>query len=202
MSEELSSSSRMHTWNLVPLPPDIPPVTCKWVYKIKTHSDGSIARYKAHLVAQGISKKYGLDYEETFALVAKMTYVRTLIFVATIHMWPLFQLEVKNAFLHGHLSEHMNMEPPPGISHPPNHVCLLRRALYGLKQAPRAWFERFTSIMLSAGFVHSEHDSAMFVKASTHSHVIVFLYVDDMIITGDDSRLIQQTKDLFNPILT
>ena len=77
MSEELSSSSRMHTWNLVPLPPDITPVTCKWVYKIKTHSDGSIARYKARLVAQEFSQEYGLNYEETFALVAKITSVRT-----------------------------------------------------------------------------------------------------------------------------
>ena len=111
-------------------------VGCKWVFKIKTRSDGSIERYKARLVAKGFTQEYGIDYEETFAPVARLLSVRTLLAVATSRQWKLFQMDVKNVFLNGDLSEEVYMQPPPGLSHPPDKVCQLRRALYGLKQAP------------------------------------------------------------------
>ena len=111
-------------------------VGCKWIYKIKTRSDGSIKRYKARLVAKGFTQEYGIDYEETFAPVALISSVRALLAVAAASKWDLFQMDVKNAFLNGDLSEEVYMQPPPGLSVESNKVYHLRRALYGLKQAP------------------------------------------------------------------
>ena len=120
-------------------------VDCKWIYKIKTHSDGSIERYKACLVTKGFTQEYGIDYEETFAPVARISYIRAILAVAAASKWDLFQMNVKNAFLNGDLSEEVYMQPPPGLSVESNKVCHLQRALYGLKQAPRAWFAKFSS---------------------------------------------------------
>jgi len=100
----------------------------------------------------GFSQQYGMDYEETFAPMAKMTTIRTLIAVASIRQWLISQMDVKNAFLNGELQEEVYMEPPPGVSHNPGEVCKLKNALYGLKQAPRAWFEKFTTVITSLGF--------------------------------------------------
>nr|GEZ09010.1 Gag-Pol polyprotein [Tanacetum cinerariifolium] len=124
--------------------PDYSSLLCKrtigsrLVYKIKTKSNGSIERYEACLVAKGYAQEYGMDYKETFAPVAKMTTVRTLIAVASSCKWKIFQLDVKNAFLNGDLNEEAFMKQPTGVSHKPGLVCKLRKAFYGLKQAPRA----------------------------------------------------------------
>jgi hypothetical protein len=140
MIDELAALERTGTWDIVPLPSHVVPITCKWVFKVKTKSDGSIERYKARLVARGFQQTQGLDYAETFAPVAHMATVRTLIAVATSSSWTISQIYVKNAFLNGDLQQ-VYMHPPPGVDTPSGHVCRLRRALYGLKQAPRAWFE-------------------------------------------------------------
>ena len=110
-------------------------VGCKWIYKIKTRSNGSIECYKARLVAKGFTQDYGIDYEETFAPVARISSVRALLAVAATSRWDLFQMDVKNAFLDGELSEEVYMHPPSGLSVDSNKVCHLRCALYGLKQA-------------------------------------------------------------------
>uniref|UniRef100_A0A2N9FCF5 Reverse transcriptase Ty1/copia-type domain-containing protein n=1 Tax=Fagus sylvatica TaxID=28930 RepID=A0A2N9FCF5_FAGSY len=145
MIEELDALSRNRTWDLVDLPPEKSVVGCKWVFKIKTRSNGSIERYKARLIAKGFTQEYDIDYEETFAPVAHLSSVRTLLTVAASRQWKLFQMDIKNAFLNGDLSEEVYMQPPPGLSHPPDKVCRFRRALYGLKQAPRDWFAKFSS---------------------------------------------------------
>jgi hypothetical protein len=133
MIDELAALERTGTWDIVPLPSHVVPITCKWVFKIKTKSDGSIERYKARLVARGFQRTQGLDCNETFAPVAHMTTVRTLIAVAASSSWTISQMDVKNAFLNGDLREEVYMHPPPGVDTPSGHVCPLRRALYGLK---------------------------------------------------------------------
>uniref|UniRef100_A0A2N9EKA6 Integrase catalytic domain-containing protein n=1 Tax=Fagus sylvatica TaxID=28930 RepID=A0A2N9EKA6_FAGSY len=185
---------KTRTWDLVDLPPEKSVVGCKWVFKIKTRSDGSIERYKARLVAKGFTQEYGIDYEETFAPVARLSSVRTLLAIAASRQWKLFQMDVKNAFLNGDLSEEVYMQPPPGLSHPPDKVCRLRRAFYGLKQAPRAWFAKFSSTVSRLGFSISSYDSALFLRRTGKGTILLLLYVDDMIIIGDDLSGIQELK--------
>ena len=161
-------------------------VGCKWIYKIKTHSDGSIERYKARLIAKGFTQEYGIDYEEIFAPVACISSVRALLAVAATNKWDLFQMDVKNVFLNGDLSEEFYMQPPPGLSVESNKVCHLRRALYGLKQAPRVWFAKFSSTISCLGYIASHYDSALFLRRTDKGTILLLLYVDDMIITDDD----------------
>ncbi|WVZ63910.1 LOW QUALITY PROTEIN: hypothetical protein U9M48_013504 [Paspalum notatum var. saurae] len=186
--DELAALDRIGTWDLVPLPSQIVPITSKWVFKIKTKSDGSIERYKARLVARGFQQTQGQDYDDTFAPVAHMTTIRTLIAVAAASSWTISQMDVKNAFLH------VYMHPPPGVDVPLGYVCRRHRALYGLKQAPRAWFEWFASVIQAAGFSPSDHDPALFVHLSSRGRTLLLLYVDDMLITGDDPDHISHVK--------
>jgi len=189
MVEEIAALERTGTWDLVPIPAHVRPITCKWVYKVKTRSDGSLERYKARLVACGFQQEHGRDYDETFAPVAHMTTVRTLLAVASVREWSISQLDVKNAFLNGELREEVYMQPPPGYSIPEGMVYRLRRSLYGLKQAPRAWFQHFASVVTAASFSASTHDPALFVHTFSRGRTLLLLYVDDMIITGDDPQL-------------
>ena len=119
MKEELDALHKTGTVDLADLPFGKSAIGCKWVYKIKTRSDGIVDRYKARLVARGFTQEYGIDYEETFAPMARLSFVRTLIAVSTARKWPLFQMDVKNVFLNGELSEEVYMKLPPGYSHPP-----------------------------------------------------------------------------------
>ncbi|KAJ9554596.1 hypothetical protein OSB04_018641 [Centaurea solstitialis] len=144
--------------------------------------------------AQTWDSKYDIDYEETFASVARVTSVRILLVIAATKHWPLFQMDVKNAFLNGDLSEEVYMTPPPGVSLPPGHVFRLREALYVLKQAPRPWFEKFGNTVLSLGFSVSNYDSGLFTRTTDSGTIILLLYVDDMIITGSDTSGITHLK--------
>ena len=130
MKEELDALTKSHTWDLVTLLPRQSVVGCKWIYKIKTHFDGSIEHYKARLIAKVFTQEYEIDYEETFALVARISSVHALLAVAAASKWDLFQMDVKNAFLNGELSEEVYMQPPPSLSVDSNKVCHLRCALY------------------------------------------------------------------------
>ncbi|CAM8977287.1 unnamed protein product [Rhodiola kirilowii] len=136
MAEELTAFEQTGTWEVVSLPSHVPSITCKWIYIVKTRSDGSLERYKARLVARGFQQEYGRDYDETF-VPAHMTTIRTLLTVASVREWSISQLDVKNAFLNGELREEVYMRPPLGYSIPNGIVFHLRRSLYGLKQAPR-----------------------------------------------------------------
>ncbi len=162
---------------------------------MKLRSDGTLDRYKARLVALGNRQEYGVDYEETFAPMAKMTTIRTVLAIAASQGWSLHQMDVKNAFLHGDLKEDIYMTPPPGLfSSHTMEVCKLNRSLYGLKQAPRAWFEKFRSTLLQFEFVQSQYDSSLFLRKTSTGIVLLLIYVDDIVITGTDSLLITQLQ--------
>ncbi|WVZ72432.1 hypothetical protein U9M48_020896 [Paspalum notatum var. saurae] len=196
MAEEIAALERTGTWDLVPSPSHVRPITCKWVYKVKTRSDGSLERYKARLVARGFQQEHGRDYDESFAPVAHMTTVRALLAVASVREWSISQLDVKNAFLNGELREEIYMQPPPRYSVPEGMICRLRRSLYGLKQAPRAWFQRFASVVTNSPVFFPPLLMILlsFVHTSSRGRTLLLLYVDDMIITGDDPRFIAFVK--------
>ena len=147
---------------------DVNVASCKWVYSLKYNTDGSLARYKECLVAQGFSQAYGLDYTKTFSLVAHLSSICVLCSIALNQAWSLHTLNVSNAFLYGDLEEQVYMEQPPeyvaqGKS---SMVCLLKKTIYGLKQSPRAWFHKFSTMWLAYGFVSTVLDPT--VKAYSH----------------------------------
>ena len=153
MAEELQALGDNHTWDVVQCPPNVKVIGCKWIYSIKLCSDGTLDRYKARLVVFGNKQEYRVDYEETFAPVAKMTIVRMVISIVASQGWPLHQMDVKNTFLHGDLKEDIYMVLLPCLSSTSSSdVCKLKRSLYGLKQAPWAWFDKFRSTLLHFSF--------------------------------------------------
>jgi hypothetical protein len=178
----------------VPYPPCVRLITYKWVYKVKTRSDGSLNQYKAHLVARDFQQEHGRDYDETFAPVTHMTTIHTLLTVASIWGWSISQLNVENIFFNGELCEDVYIRPPPGYSVPEGMVCHLRCFFYGLKQAPRTWFQRFASVVTAVGFSASAHDPALFVHVSPCGRTVLLLYMDDMIITSDNPEYITFVK--------
>ncbi|CAL9004184.1 unnamed protein product, partial [Prunus brigantina] len=154
MNSEIKSIEKNQTWTLTELPAGAKRIGVKWVYKTKYNEHGQIDKYKARLVAKGYSQKYGVDYTEVFAPVARMDTIRMIIALAAQKNWTIFQLDVKSAFLHGELSEDVYVEQPRGYEKKGSEhlVYKLHKALYGLKQAPRAWFSRIEAHFIGEGF--------------------------------------------------
>ena len=161
----------------------------RWIFTIKYNSDRTIEKYKVRLVAKGFTQTYGIDYQETFAPVAKLNTIRVLFSLVANLDWPLSQMDVKNTFLNGKLEEKVYMEVPLGFKdeRASGKVCKLKKALYGLKQSPRAWFDRFTRFVKSLGYTQAQSDHTLFFKHSSNKVAILIVYVDDIIITGNDS---------------
>ncbi|WVZ88247.1 hypothetical protein U9M48_034790 [Paspalum notatum var. saurae] len=146
----------------------------KWIFRHKLNLDGTLARYKARWVVRGFNQEHGIDYDETFSPVIKPATIRVVLSIATSASWPIHQLDVKNAFLHGNLAETVYCAQPSGFTHPskPSHVCKLNKSLYGLKQAPRTWFLRFTTFIQSLGFRASKADTSLFHSPHLQSNGI------------------------------
>ncbi|XP_074576648.1 uncharacterized protein LOC141833162 [Curcuma longa] len=160
MQEELNQFERSDVWELVPRPSDNTIVTTKWVFRNKLDDQGKVTRNKARLVARGFNQVEGLDYDETYAPVARLESIRILLGYAAYMGFKLHQMDVKSAFLNGFIKEEVYVEQPPGFENVdyPNHVYKLKKALYGLKQAPRAWsikefLNRKLELVLAGSFV-------------------------------------------------
>ena len=139
MQTKYSALMAQHTWTLTALPPGRTPIACKWVFRTKENSDGTLNKHKARLVAKGFHQQFGYDYNQTFAPVIKPVTVRLILSLAVTYIWPIKQLDVNNAFLNGMLDEEVYMCQPPGFEHSDKSlVCKLNKAIYGLKQAPCA----------------------------------------------------------------
>ncbi|CAJ2666297.1 unnamed protein product [Trifolium pratense] len=196
---ELTALLKNNTWDMVKLPPHKKAIGCKWVFKLKLHADGTVERHKARLVAKGFTQTEGIDYIDTFSPVVKMTTVRTFMAIAASQNWPLFQLDVNTAFLHGDLNEEVYMKPPPGLplAHP-DLVCKLQRSLYGLKQASRQWNVKLTETLLSSGYIQSKADYSLFTKNTSTGFTAILVYVDDLVLGGTDIDEIHQLKALLD----
>ncbi|RVW96895.1 Retrovirus-related Pol polyprotein from transposon RE1 [Vitis vinifera] len=206
MVDEMAALHSNGTWDLVSLPLGKFTVGCRWVYTVKVGPDGQVDRLKARLVAKVYTQIYGCDYSDTFSPIAKIASVRLFLSMAAICYWPLYQLDIKNAFLHGEFLEELYMEQPPGFvaQGESGLVCKLRRSLYGLKQSPRAWFGHFSSVVQEFGMLRSEADHSVFYHHNSSSQCIyLVVYVDDIVIKGSDQEGIQRLKQhLFNHFQT
>ncbi|WVZ83046.1 LOW QUALITY PROTEIN: hypothetical protein U9M48_030230 [Paspalum notatum var. saurae] len=190
MHEELENFERNHVWDLVEPPPNYRPIGNKWVFKNKQGENGMVVRNKARLVAQGFCQKKGIDYEETFAPVARLEAIRILLAFAASKGFKLQEMDVMSDFLNGFIEEEVHVRQPPGFESArfPDRVYKLRKTLYGLKQAPRAWYARLKSFMLNSGFVMGSGDMTLFLLSRGGDTLII--YVDDIIFGGSSHALV------------
>nr|GEZ50924.1 ribonuclease H-like domain-containing protein [Tanacetum cinerariifolium] len=159
----------------------------KWIYKVKYKASREVERYKARLVAKEFSPKEGFDYDKTFSPVVKMVTIRCVITMVVSYSWPMYQLDVNNAFLYGDLVEDVYMTLPLGFgNNSDNKVCKLNKFLYGLKQAPRQWNAKLNAALVEHGFVQSKFDYSLFIKKTGD--------VDDIVITGNCRESIESFK--------
>ncbi|KAH9786038.1 reverse transcriptase Ty1/copia-type domain-containing protein [Citrus sinensis] len=177
---------------------------CKWVFMVKRKADGSIGRFKARLADKVFTQTYGIDYQETSTPVAKMNSIWVLLSLAANLEWPLQQLDVKSAFLHGDLEEEAYMNPPPGFENTfeRGRVCKLKKSLYELKQSPRAWFDRFARFILKCGHQQSHSDHMMFLKHGKEDKLaILIVYVNDIILIGNDRDEIEDLRGVVSQFM-
>ena len=195
MKDEMDSLKSNNTWVLAHLPKGKKALHNKWVYRIKEEQDGN-KRYKARLVVKGFEQKEGIDYNEIFSPVVKMTTIRLVLALVAKENLYLEQMDVKTAFLHGELEEEIYMVQPQGfeVRGKEKMVCKLQRSLYGLKQAPRQWYKRFDTFICSNGFLRCQADHCCYIKSLGDSFIILLLYVDDMLIVGASKQSIDKLK--------
>ena len=199
MQEELNNFKRNEVWTLVPRPKQNV-VGTKWVFRNKQDEHGVVTRNKARLVAKGYAQVAGLDFEETFAPVARLESIRILLAYAAHHSFRLFQMDVKSAFLNGPIKEEVYVEQPPGFEDEryPDHVCKLSKALYGLKQAPRAWYECLRDFLIVNAFKVGKADPTLFTKTCDGDLFVCQIYVDDIIFGSTN----QKSCEEFSRVMT
>lgn len=169
-------------WDLVSRPEQISIIGTKWVFKNNMNHRGEIVRNKARLVAKGYNQIEGLDYDETYALVARLESIRLMLAFAAYKGFKLFQMDVKSVFLNGLIKEEIYVEQPLGFESIefPNHVYKLKKTLYGLKHAPHAWYKRLSTFLVEKGLRRGQIDPTLFLKKDGESIFVAQVYVDDI----------------------
>ena len=197
MQEEIEALHRNNTWELVELPKGRKAIGNKWVFKIKRDSNDQVERYRARLVVKGYAQKEGIDFNEIFSPVVRLTTIRVVLAMCAAFDLHLEQLDVKTAFLHGELEEEIYMLQPEGFEEKEkeNLVCRLTKSLYGLKQAPRCWYKRFDSFIMSLGYNRLSSDHCTYYKRfDDGDFIILLLYVDDMLVVGPNKDRVRELK--------
>ncbi|GLJ08830.1 hypothetical protein SUGI_0096780 [Cryptomeria japonica] len=189
MTEEIDQIKKNDTWTLVPRPKDKNVISIKWIFINKLNEKGEVIQNKERLVCKGYAQEEGIDYGETFAPVARLEGVRTLLAYATFKNFKIYQMDVKSTFLNGILEEEVFIEQPEEFVEEENNdqVCKLNKAVYGLKQAPRAWYERLHSYLIKIGFIRTSENINMYMKNDEYGILISTIFVDDIIFCGNDS---------------
>ncbi|CAO2146167.1 unnamed protein product [Urochloa humidicola] len=196
MLEEMAAIERNGTWRLATLPSGHRPIRLKWVYKLKKDADGNVIKHKARLVAKGYVQKKGVDFDDAFAPVARLESVRMLLAIAAQEGWTVHHMDVKSAFLNGDLSEEVYVVQPPGFVKEGEEEKVLRldKALYGLRQAPRAWNIKLDRSLCRIGFRQSNSEHGVYARGAGAKRLLVGVYVDDLIITGGETKEIDNFK--------
>jgi hypothetical protein len=199
MQAEFDALQVNGTWTLVPRPPHANVISGKWLFKNKLNPNGTLERRKARWVVRGFSQHPGMDFHQTFSPVVKPATIRMVLHLAATRRWPVHQLDVKNAFLHGDLVEHVYYHQLTGFidSSRPDHVCLLIKSLYRLKQAPRVWFQRLSTHLRGMGFAATGSDSSLFIYSHGAQAAYLLVCVDDIILTASTPSLLH---DIINKL--
>nr|GFC21449.1 retrovirus-related Pol polyprotein from transposon TNT 1-94 [Tanacetum cinerariifolium] len=178
MQEELLQFKRMDVWVLVPTPDNISPLTLKWIFKNKHDEEQTVIRNKSRLVVRGYRQEEGIDFEESFAPVARMEAIKIFLAYAAHKLFTVFQMDVKIAFLHGSLKEDVYVCQPEGFidADHPSHVYKLKKALYGLTQAPRAWYDELLTFLLQNHFFKGTIDPTLFIRSFQDDILVVHVY--------------------------
>ena len=196
IKEEIDSLSKNNTWEIVPLPNNKNIVDCRWVFVIINDIHENLTKYKARVVAKGFSQKYLLDFDETFAPVARITTFRIILAYANQNGLLIHQMDVKTAFLNILLKEEIYMRIPKVIEAKEDQVCKLNRAIYGLKQSARCWFQQFDHVLKQKGFKYSLEDRCLYIhdKGDVTRNIYILLYVDDLLISKLDINTMKNVK--------
>ena len=177
-------------------PKGIKPIRCKWIYKKNRGADGKVKAFKVRLVAKEFTKKGGIDYEETFLPIAMLKSIQILLSIAAHFNYEFWQIDIKIAFLNGHLEECTYMMQPDGfIEKGQEHMlCKLKRSIYGLKPASRSWNTFFDQAIKSYGFDQCLDEFYVYKKCDGSVVVFLVLYVDDILLIGNDVGVLSSVK--------
>lgn len=200
MFAEFQQLQNNQTWVLVDLPSNRKAIGCKWVYKVKKDASGKIQKYKARLVAQGFSQKFGTDYDEVFAPVSRQSTFRILLAMAAYADESVYHFDAKTAFLNGDLEETIFMRQPPGFvkEGEEKKVCSLKKSIYGLKQSARVWNRALNAVLVDAGFIQSTWDQCLYTLRKEDGIVFILIYVDDILVCTNKPFLLEYTERKLN----
>jgi hypothetical protein len=196
MIEEMESLHKNETWELVKLPIRKNLFNNKWVFKKNMNATGQVEKFKAQLVVKGYSQVEGVDFGEIYSPIAKLTSIRVLMYLTEAFDLKIENMDVKTTFLHGDLEEEIYMKQPEGfvVKGKKYLVCKLKISLYALKKSPRMWYQNFYTYILSFGFVRSKVGHCIYSKEEGGCFIYVVLYVNDILLIGNNMDAIKEVK--------